>query len=115
MGESDARQTNGAQTVSLGLPSDVGWTSEGLPSGVRRETVSDQGERVTLRLPRAQLEQLDFLISLGEFDDRSSAIRQAIRELIDARRSKVLAKVEETARLQAMAAGAVKADEVLRK
>jgi Arc/MetJ-type ribon-helix-helix transcriptional regulator len=73
------------------------------------------GERVTLRLTKAQLEQLDLLIGLGEFDDRSSAIRQAIRELVDARRAKVLAKMDEIAKLQQAAAMAAKADEVLRK
>jgi Arc/MetJ-type ribon-helix-helix transcriptional regulator len=75
----------------------------------------DDGERVTLRLKRAQLEQLDLLVSLGEFDDRSSAIRQAIRELIDARRAKAIAKVDEMARLQTAASTATRADEVLRK
>jgi Arc/MetJ-type ribon-helix-helix transcriptional regulator len=73
------------------------------------------GERVTLRLTKAQLEQLDLLIGLGEFDDRSSAIRQAIRELVDARRAKVLGKMDEIAKLQQAAAMAAKADEVLRK
>jgi len=77
--------------------------------------MSGDGERVTLRLPRAQLEQLDLLIGLGEFDDRSSAIRQAIRELVDSRRARVLAKMDEVARLQQAAASATRADEVLRK
>ncbi|HEV8359987.1 MAG TPA: ribbon-helix-helix domain-containing protein [Candidatus Thermoplasmatota archaeon] len=70
---------------------------------------------MTLRLTKAQLEQLDLLIGLGEFDDRSSAIRQAIRELVDARRAKVLGKMDEIAKLQQAAAMAAKADEVLRK
>lgn len=77
------------------------------------EPVTD--ERVTLRLSKIQLEQLDLLVSLGEFDDRSSAIRQAIRELIDARRSKAIQKAEEIVKFQDVAAVATRADEVLRK
>lgn len=73
------------------------------------------GERVTLRLRRDQLEQLDLLVSLGEFDDRSSAIRQAIRELVDSRRAKAIARADEVARFQAAAATAAKADDVMRK
>lgn len=72
-------------------------------------------ERVTLRLQKMQLEQIDLLVTLGEFDDRSSAIRQAIRELVDNRRTKVLAKAEEIAKLQQAATVATRADEVLRK
>jgi Arc/MetJ-type ribon-helix-helix transcriptional regulator len=72
-------------------------------------------ERVTLRLTSQQLEGIDLLVKLGEFDDRSSAIRQAIRELVDSRRGKVLAKMDEVARFQQAAVGATKADEVLRK
>jgi Arc/MetJ-type ribon-helix-helix transcriptional regulator len=72
-------------------------------------------ERVTLRLTSQQLEGIDLLVKLGEFDDRSSAIRQAIRELVDSRRGKVLAKMDEMARFQQAAVGATKADEVLRK
>jgi Arc/MetJ-type ribon-helix-helix transcriptional regulator len=72
-------------------------------------------ERVTLRLQKAQLEQLDLLVALGEFDDRSTAIRVAIREFLDKNRAKALAKADEMAKLQAIAASALKADEVLRK
>lgn len=62
-----------------------------------------------------QLEQIDLLVKLGEFDDRSSAIRQAIRELADSRRGKVLQKADEIAKLQQAANIAGKADTVLRK
>ena len=78
-----------------------------------RGTVTD--ERVTLRLSSQHLEGIDQLVALGEFDDRSSAIRQAIRELLDARRQKVLAKMDEVAKFNAAAAVAAKADERLTK
>ncbi|MCA1814778.1 MAG: ribbon-helix-helix domain-containing protein [Halobacteriales archaeon] len=70
---------------------------------------------MTLRLPKALLDELDLLVSCHEFDDRSSAIRQGIRELLDARRAKVLAKSAEIARLQGLVAQAPRSDEVLRK
>ena len=72
-------------------------------------------ERVTLRLARIQLEQLDLLVQLGEFDDRSTAIRQAIRELVDSRRAAALRKANEIEDLKAKAAGALRADELSRK
>jgi Arc/MetJ-type ribon-helix-helix transcriptional regulator len=40
-------------------------------------------ERVTLRIPRQQVEQVEELVERGEFPNRSEAIRSAVRELVD--------------------------------
>ena len=40
-------------------------------------------ERVTLRIPEQQLEDLEALVESGEFPNRSEAIRSAVRDLID--------------------------------
>ena len=40
-------------------------------------------ERVTLRIPKQQIEDVEELVDSGEFPNRSEAIRQAVRELID--------------------------------
>ena len=39
-------------------------------------------ERVTLRVPRKQLEMLDILVGLGDFPSVSEAIRAGVRDLI---------------------------------
>lgn len=36
-------------------------------------------DRVTLRVPKAQIDELDELVDSGEFPNRSEAIRAAIR------------------------------------
>ena len=43
--------------------------------------------RVTLRLPKQQIEQVESLVDDGEFPNRSEAIRQAVREMISEERS----------------------------
>ena len=40
-------------------------------------------ERVTLRIPKQQIEEVEQLVDSGEFPNRSEAIRSAIREMIN--------------------------------
>lgn len=40
-------------------------------------------ERVTLRIPKAQIDEIEDLVETGEFPSKSEAIRQAVREMID--------------------------------
>lgn len=51
-------------------------------------------ERVTLRLPKQQLELLNKLVSTGEFPSKSEAIRAAVRDLVDNRYDKLLTRKE---------------------
>jgi len=39
-------------------------------------------ERVTLRIPQQQIEQVEQLVERGEYPNRSEAIRSAVRELV---------------------------------
>ncbi len=55
-------------------------------------------ERVTLRLPRQQLELLDNLVSEGEFPSKSEAIRAAVRDLVDNHYDKLLTRKERSVR-----------------
>ena len=58
-------------------------------------------ERVTLRLPARELEGIDVLVTLGEFSNRSEAIRAALRSFVKTKlaevhgQQEILAKVEE--------------------
>ena len=40
-------------------------------------------ERVTLRIPEQQIEEVEQLVDSGEFPNRSEAIRSAVREMIN--------------------------------
>lgn len=51
-------------------------------------------ERITLRLPKQQLDLIDELVSAGEFPSKSEAIRAAVRDLVDTRYDKLLTRKE---------------------
>ncbi|GGM68823.1 Arc/MetJ-type ribon-helix-helix transcriptional regulator [Halarchaeum rubridurum] len=40
-------------------------------------------ERVTLRIPKQQIEEVEEMVELGKFPNRSEAIRSAVREMLD--------------------------------
>lgn len=40
-------------------------------------------ERVTLRVPKRQVEEIEDLVENGEFPTRSEAIRTAVREMLN--------------------------------
>ena len=39
-------------------------------------------ERVTLRIPKQQIEEVEQMVELGEYPNRSEAIRAAVREMV---------------------------------
>jgi len=39
-------------------------------------------ERVTLRIPKQQIEEVEQIVETGEFPNRSEAIRSAVREML---------------------------------
>ena len=39
-------------------------------------------ERVTLRIPKQQIEEVEQMVELGEYPNRSEAIRAAVREML---------------------------------
>lgn len=40
-------------------------------------------ERVTLRIPKQQIEEVEQLVETGQFPNRSEAIRSAVRDMIN--------------------------------
>jgi len=42
-------------------------------------------ERVTLRIPEQQIDEVEQLVETGEFPNRSEAIRSAVRDMIQER------------------------------
>jgi len=40
-------------------------------------------ERVTLRIPKQQIEEVEEMVETGEFPNRSEAIRSAVREMLN--------------------------------
>jgi antitoxin ParD1/3/4 len=47
-------------------------------------------KRITLRLPEQQIEMLEQMVEAGEFPTVSEAVRDAVRQLIEKRASRVL-------------------------
>ncbi|PSP22316.1 transcriptional regulator [Halobacteriales archaeon QH_10_65_19] len=39
-------------------------------------------ERVTLRIPKQQIEEVEQIVETGEYPNRSEAIRSAVREML---------------------------------
>ena len=40
-------------------------------------------ERVTLRIPKQQIEEVEQMVDTGEFPNRSGAIRSAVRDMLN--------------------------------
>jgi antitoxin ParD1/3/4 len=47
-------------------------------------------KRITLRLPEQQIELLEEMVNVGEFPTVSEAVRDAVRQLIEKRASRVI-------------------------
>ena len=43
-------------------------------------------ERVTLRIPKQQIEEVEQMVETGKYPNRSEAIRSAVREMLDEKR-----------------------------
>jgi len=56
-------------------------------------------ERITIRLPRQQIEMIDLMVDAGEFPSKSEAIRAAVRSLVDDRSDRLLNKIEKISTL----------------
>jgi len=52
-------------------------------------------ERVTIRLPRQQVEMLEKLVEAGEFPTVSEAVRYAVRELIEKHANRVMKETDQ--------------------
>ena len=44
-------------------------------------------ERVTLRIPKQQIEEVEQMVETGEYPNRSEAIRAAVREMLNEQES----------------------------
>ncbi|MFW9878855.1 MAG: ribbon-helix-helix domain-containing protein [Candidatus Thorarchaeota archaeon] len=51
-------------------------------------------DKITLRLPRSFIRQLDFLVKIEDFSSRSEAIRTAVRDMLYHRLDMVMEKIE---------------------
>ena len=44
-------------------------------------------ERVTLRIPKQQIEEVEQMVETGQYPNRSEAIRSAVRDMLDEQES----------------------------
>jgi len=72
-------------------------------------------ERVTLRLPKIYLQQIDLLLSTGDFMTRSEVIRHAISEYIENHSSRMIEKANKLREMQQIAATNITTEEYLKK
>lgn len=72
-------------------------------------------ERITIRLPQQDVQVLDALVQLGEFANRSEAVRQAVRDLIVERADRLDKMQERLQKLQRMVETAENLEKVLQK
>lgn len=73
--------------------------------------MGDEGEKITIRVPKRFLETMDFLVALDDFSSRSEAVRTAIRDMIYQRVEVVSERIKKMQAAQA----AIEDDETLRK
>jgi antitoxin ParD1/3/4 len=52
-------------------------------------------ERVTIRLPKQQVDMLEKLVEAGEFPTVSEAVRYAVRELIEKHANRVMKETDQ--------------------
>jgi len=57
-------------------------------------------DRITIRLPKSYLRQIDLFIRAGEFLTRSEVIRHAVNEYIDKHATRVIEKAEKIRKVQ---------------
>ena len=56
--------------------------------------LSMNDEKITIRLPKSFIRQLDFLVKIEDFNTRSEAIRTAVRDMLYHRIDLVMKKIE---------------------
>ncbi|MFD1644470.1 ribbon-helix-helix domain-containing protein [Haloarchaeobius litoreus] len=53
-------------------------------------------ERVTLRIPKQQIEEVEQMVETGEYPNRSEAIRSAVREMLNEQNDRSNEKTQRT-------------------
>ena len=61
-------------------------------------------DRITIRLPRPSLYQIDLFVRAGEFSSRSEVIRHAVNEYITNYASRIIEKADKIKKVQELEA-----------
>jgi len=61
-------------------------------------------DRVTIRLPRIYLRQIDLFIRVGEFSTRSEVIRHAVKEFISSQSDRIVERANKLKKVQRLEA-----------
>jgi Arc/MetJ-type ribon-helix-helix transcriptional regulator len=62
--------------------------------------MQDDTEKITIRLPRRFIRNIDALVRMDDFSSRSEAIRTAVRDMLYARMKEVPDKVSEMKKIE---------------
>ena len=63
-----------------------------------------ENDRITIRLPKIYLRQIDLFIRAGEFSTRSEVIRHAVNEYINNYAGRILEKADKLKKVQELEA-----------
>ena len=63
-----------------------------------------ENDRITIRLPRLYLHQIDLFIRAGEFSSRSEVIRHAVNEYITNYSNRIIEKADRIKKVQELEA-----------
>jgi len=61
-------------------------------------------DRITIRLPRIYLRQVDLFIRVGEFSTRSEVIRHAVKEFISSQSDRIVERANKLKKVQRLEA-----------
>jgi len=61
-------------------------------------------DRITIRLPRIYLRQVDLFIRVGEFSTRSEVIRHAVKEFISNQSDRIVERADKLKKVQRLEA-----------
>ena len=72
-------------------------------------------DRITIRLPKIYLQQIDLFIRSGEYLTRSEIIRHAVNEFINSHASRIIEKADKLKKVQELGAAVEAMEPYMRK
>jgi Arc/MetJ-type ribon-helix-helix transcriptional regulator len=72
-------------------------------------------DRITIRLPRIYLRQMDLFIRVGEFSTRSEVIRHAVKEYITNQSDRITQRTDKLKKVQELEAAIEAIEPYMRK
>ena len=72
-------------------------------------------DRITIRLPRIYLKEIDLFIRVGEFSTRSEVIRNAVKEFITNQSDRIVQRADKLKKVQELEAAVEEIEPYMKK